>query len=71
MSKQEGREFKRRWELINRFIADEIRNTSRQTKLRQMRTIFNSAHLFHHTEAAEELEEVRQRWIRLKKEPHG
>jgi len=71
MSKQEGREFKRRWEFINRFLANEIRNTSPQRKLQQIQTIFNSAGRFHQTESAKEVDEVRARWIRLKKETHG
>lgn len=71
MSREEAREFKARWEFINSFISEEIRNTSPDVKLQQLRTVFNSAHLFQPSETSKELDEVRARWILLKSKSHG
>lgn len=71
MSRQEVLEFKARWQLINSFISEEIRNTSPDDKLQQLRTIFSSSHLFQSAEQSKEVEEVRARWILLKSKPHG
>lgn len=71
MSREEALEFKARWTLINSFISEEIRNTSPDIKLQQLRTVFNSAHLFQPDERGKELDEVRARWILLKSKAHG
>jgi hypothetical protein len=70
MSRDEAREFKARWKFINSFISEEIRNTSPDVKLQQLRTIFSSGHLFP-AEANKEVDEVRARWILLKSKFHG
>ena len=71
MSREEAREFKARWEFVNSFILEEIRNTSPDIKLQQLRTIFNSAHLFRPADTSKEVDEVRARWILIKSKSHG
>jgi hypothetical protein len=70
MSREQALEFKSRWSFVNTFISEEIRNTSSDTKLQQLRTIFNSCHLFQSAET-EEVDEVRARWILLKSKSNG
>jgi hypothetical protein len=71
MSREDALEFKARWQFINSFISEEIRNTSPDAKLQQLRTIFSSRHLFQSAEENKEVEEVRARWILLKSKLHG
>jgi hypothetical protein len=71
MSREDARDFKERWRFINAFIADEIRNTSPDVKLQQLRTVFDSARLFGQPETAKEVDEVRARWILIKSKPDG
>lgn len=71
MTREEAREFKARWKFINSYLSEEIRNTSPDVKLQQLRTIFNSAHLFQPAETNKEVDEVRARWILLKSKSHG
>jgi hypothetical protein len=71
MSREEAREFKTRWRLVNEFIAAEIRNTPPEIKLKQLCTMFNSAYLFRDTDTSEEIEEVRSRWKLLKERLHA
>lgn len=67
MTKEEARDFKDRWRLVNEFIADEIRNTPPETRLLQLRTMFASAHSIRRTsEATAEEDEIRNRWQLLK-----
>jgi hypothetical protein len=70
MSKQEARDFRERWKFVNAFIADEIRNTSPDVKLQQLRTVFDLS-LFRQNEKSKQVEEVRARWIQLKSKPNG
>lgn len=67
MSKQQGREFRQRWEFLNAYVTEEIKNTPPEIKLQQLRTVFNSAHLFRRGERAKAVDEVRARWRLLKK----
>ena len=67
MTREEARAFKARWKFVNSYIAEEVRNTSPDVKLQQLRTVFNSAHLFQPAETNKEVDEVRARWILLKK----
>jgi hypothetical protein len=70
MSKEDGREFKKRWKSVNEFIAQEIRNTPAHIKLQQLQTLFNPAKLFSRA-TSKEINEVRTRWNRLKEKVHG
>jgi hypothetical protein len=71
MSREEALEFKARWQFINSFISEEIRNTSPDVKLQQLRSIFSSRHLFQSAETSKEVDEVRARWIQIKSKFHG
>jgi len=71
MTKREASEFKERWRLVNSFIADEIRNTTPQIKLQQLRVLFNSNRLFRSAETKKQVDVVRARWNRLKEKAHG
>lgn len=66
MSKEQAREFKERWNFINAFIADEIRNTPPDVKLQQLRTVFDSTRLLGQDETTKEVDGVRARWILIK-----
>jgi len=65
LTKQEAHEFKDRWKLVNNFIADEIRNTPAEIKLRQLSVMFIIGRSRSPVFLAEE-QEVRNRWRVLK-----
>jgi hypothetical protein len=71
MSGAEALEFKARWQFIKSFISEEIRNTSPDVKLQQLRTLFASGHLFQSAETDKEVDEVRARRVLLKSKFHG
>jgi hypothetical protein len=64
MTKEEGRQFKERWQLVNEFIIEEDRQTPIAVRLKQLSLIFQKSPKS--TEALAETEEVRQRWQKLK-----
>lgn len=67
MTRADARSFRRRWELVNRAEAEELRSTPPEVKLRQLAAFMASAEAFGWTAAlAGEAEEVRRRWQRLK-----
>ena len=71
MTKEEALELRQRWQLVNDFTIEEIRNTKPEVKLEQLRTLFASAYLFHWPDSSEEDEAVRDRWQLLKDRLHG
>jgi len=72
MTKVEALEFKSRWQLVNRFVAEEIRSTPPEIKLQQMRTVMATANYFPSlVDSNEETEEVRNRWRLLKDRLHA
>lgn len=65
ITKQEAHEFKERWEFVNNFIADQIRNTPAEIKLQQLSAMFIIGQSRSHAFLAEE-KIVRNRWQLLK-----
>ena len=65
ITKQEAREFKDRWEFVNKFIAHQIRNTPAEIKLQQLNAMFIAGQSRSAVFLAEE-QEVRNRWRFLK-----
>lgn len=67
MTKEEARQFKERWKLVNDFTDEEARRTPPEVKLRQTALLYEAAHAFGWAEKLREGEdEVRERWRRLK-----
>jgi len=65
ISKQQAREFRDRWKLVNDFIAQQIRNTPAEVKLQQLCAMFIVGQSRSPAFLAEE-QEVRNRWRLLK-----
>ena len=68
--KQEAINFKRRWQFVNDFIAEEVRNTSPETRFAQLRTLMASSGNFGRPSSKDSVVEVRGRWLRLKNRLH-
>jgi hypothetical protein len=72
MTKQEAREYLKRWRLVNKFQAAELRRTPVKEKLRQMDAAYRMAAglgILNKLGAAKSQreQEVSRRWRRLKK----
>ena len=68
MTKAEAKAWKARWEAVNEFEREELRRTTFDTKLRQLVALMQWGRTFGwHKCSAEGENEVRERWIRLKK----
>jgi hypothetical protein len=65
ITKQEAHEFKERWEFVNDFIAQQIRNTPAEIKLQQLSVMFIVGQSRSSGFMAEE-QEVQNRWRFLK-----
>jgi hypothetical protein len=65
ITKQEAHEFKERWEFVNDFIAQQIRNTPAEIKLQQLSVMFIVGKSCSAAFLSEE-QEVRNRWRFLK-----
>jgi hypothetical protein len=65
ITKQQAHEFKERWEFVNDFIAEQIRNTPGEVKLQQLSAMFMIGESRSPAFLAEE-QEVRNRWLLLK-----
>jgi len=65
ITKQEALEFKDRWQLVNNFIAHQIRNTPAEPKLQQLSAMFIVGQSRSIAFLSEE-QEVRNRWRLLK-----
>jgi hypothetical protein len=65
-SKAELQAWLERWKRVNEFEVQELRDTSVETKLRQLAALMASAEAFGWREDQEEIEEVRARWNRLR-----
>jgi hypothetical protein len=62
------RSYLERWKRINAFELEELRQMSPETRLRQFFTLLEMARAMNwETSSAEEIEEVRSRWVKLKK----
>ncbi len=67
-SKEELRAWKARWKMVNDFELEELRRTPMSEKSRALAVLMNTAHQLGWQPSTEaEIEEVRNRWIRLKR----
>ena len=68
MTREEALAFQARWRLVSEAELEELRATSPETKLRQLAALMASVEPMGWTEALQaEEQEVRERWIRLRK----
>jgi len=71
MTKDEARNFKDRWRMVNELTSREIRNATPEIRLQRLRTVFASVQLFPAKHRSiEEDERVRVRWNQLKDRLH-
>ncbi len=71
MTKEEAREFKERWRLVNEATIEEARNTPPSVKLQQLALMYEAAKRFGWIEKLREgEEEVHERWRLLKERMH-
>lgn len=61
MTKEEGQEFKKRWELTNAAVLEELRRATPEERLGQLAVLFGSP-----GGSDKDEERVRLLWIRLK-----
>ena len=66
MTRKEALAFKSRWRLANERIAEETRNTSSLTKLRQLANMFVRGNSSDWSEAVRHSEEVWDRWQQIR-----
>jgi hypothetical protein len=67
MTKEEARQFKERWRLVNEVTIEEARRTPVSIKLQQLTLMYEAGQTLGWTEALKAGEdEVRERWRRLK-----
>jgi hypothetical protein len=72
MTKAEASAFRERWRLVNAREEEELRNTSLEVRWRQFNTLLLWAHQFGWTAGLDEgVDEVRQRWAKLRKAYRG
>ena len=73
MTREEALEFKRRWQFVNDFIAEEIRTTPLDVRFQQLRTMIATAHRLRQPDAARDAAtaDVRERWRLLKERLHA
>ena len=68
LTKKQAREFKRRWEAVNRAEIKELRRSTPEEKLRQLFTMMEAARVFGWDKRVEAEEaEVRRQWKRLRR----
>lgn len=63
MTKEEARQFKARWKLVNDVVIEEVRRTPLSTKLQQLEVMYEAGQALGWTDALREgEEEVWKRW---------
>jgi hypothetical protein len=68
ISKEEAKEFRARWALVNEFVAAEVQRMSLEEKLNQTAVMFGAAQSLEWSEKLRAGEdEVRERWMLLRK----
>jgi hypothetical protein len=68
MTREEGREYRRRWELVAEAEAEELRNTPPAVKLRQLDVLMHTARRLGWIDQLREGDAaVREQWIRLRR----
>jgi hypothetical protein len=71
MTKEEALEFKNRWQLVNDFIAEEIRTTPPEVRFRQLRTMVATAHRLREPDSPDGSTEAQERWQLIKERLHA
>lgn len=72
MTKEEARQFKERWQLVNQVTIEEQRRTPVSVKLQQLALMYEAGQVLGWAEQPREgEEEVRERWRRLKEKFHA
>ena len=72
MTREDALQYKQRWQFINNFIAEEIRNCRPEVRFQQLRTMIATAHRLHQQEpATDAAAEVRERWRLIKERLHA
>ena len=72
LTAEEAREFKSRWEAVNRVTAEEVRRTPVEEKLRQLALMHEAGQALGWGDPARRDEaRVRARWVRLKESAHA
>lgn len=72
ITKEEALEFKKRWEIVNEAERKELRETPPAKKMQQLATLMQWVKDFGWNEALKSGEnEVRERWIKLKRLYHA
>ncbi|RPH55812.1 hypothetical protein EHM82_04595 [bacterium] len=66
MTKAEAREFAERWRKVNLAEVEELRSTPLEVQLRQLDSLRTAFEAFGWEEDPKEVEEVRDRWNRLR-----
>jgi len=71
MTKEDAHAWKERWRAIREVECEELRSTPIDTKFRQLASMMQTARVLGwHTSTPEEIEYIRQLWIRLKSSSH-
>ncbi len=72
ITKEEALAFKKRWEEVNAFELEELKNTPPSRKVKQLATLMRWVKDFGWQNALKEGEDVvRERWIKLNRIYHG
>lgn len=72
MTKEEARQFRERWELVNKMTIEELRRTPVSVKLQQLALMYEAGQVLGWARGLKEGEdEVRERWRRLKEKFHA
>lgn len=71
MSKQEAKDFVRRWQMVNDFEVEELQRTPPEVRLRQFFTLMAWAREFGWEKDEKAVAEVRQRWMKLRQVRSG
>ena len=71
MTKEEARQFRQRWRLVNDRLKDEVRQMPVSIKLQQLAIMFAAGQALGWADKQRAGEaEVRARWMRLKEKAH-
>lgn len=73
MTREEALEFKQRWQVVDDFIAEEIRTTPPEVRFEQLRMMVATAHRIRKPDPVADAEkaEVRELWRLLKERFHA
>ncbi len=70
MTKEEARQFKERWKLVNQATIEEVRQMPVSVKLHQLALMYEAGQLLGWPDTSQSDEEVRERWRRLREKLH-